>query len=114
MTRNFGPALGAGAAIALLMGSSAAIAYPALPVGASLTFQATGASPKASFNSVAPMGWTGGGGLIFVDSNATFGQSAAAKVYLTTYATRTPLVSARSTMSRPTAIRLSRTASTPP
>jgi len=44
-----------------------------------------GSAPKGSFNNVKPTGWTGGGGLIFVDS-PTAGQSAAGPVYLTTYA----------------------------
>jgi hypothetical protein len=76
----------AGTALAALLGSTAAQAYPTLPVGAALTFMGTGASPKASFSAVAPTGWSGGSGLIFVDSNASFNQSAAGPVYLTTYA----------------------------
>jgi hypothetical protein len=85
MIKSFGPVFGAGAAMALLLAGAAANAYPALPVGASLTFQGTGSAPKGSFSSVAPAGWTGGNGLIFVDSNANFNESAASGVYLTTY-----------------------------
>jgi hypothetical protein len=47
--------------------------------------QYTGSAPKGYFNSVDPVGWTGGSGLIFIASPHN-GQSAAAPIYLTTYA----------------------------
>jgi hypothetical protein len=47
--------------------------------------QYTGTAPKGSFTSVDPVGWTGGSGLIFIASPHN-GQSAAAPIYLTTYA----------------------------
>jgi hypothetical protein len=50
--------------------------------------QYTGSSPKGSFTSVDPVGWTGGGNLVFIAS-PTPGQSAAGPVYLQTYANPT-------------------------
>jgi hypothetical protein len=47
--------------------------------------QYTGSAPKGYFDNVDPVGWTGGNGLIFIAS-PTGGQSAAAPIYLTTYA----------------------------
>ncbi len=47
--------------------------------------QYNGSAPKGSFTSVDPVGWTGGSGLIFIASPKN-GQSAAAPIYLTTYA----------------------------
>lgn len=46
--------------------------------------QFTGSSPKGSFTSVDPVGWTGGSGLIFINSQ-TYPNSAAGPIYLTTY-----------------------------
>lgn len=78
-------ALGLSAA-ALSLLSVTAHAYPTLPNLTNLDFQSyTGSAPKGSFGSVNPVGWTGGTGLIFIDSTASFGQSAAGPVYLTTY-----------------------------
>ena len=70
---------------AMLLGAGAAQAFPALPNLTNLNFATTANAPKGSFGYVNPAGWTGGSGLIFIDSNATFAQSAAGPVYLTTY-----------------------------
>ena len=71
------------------------VAVPAqatnLPGLVNLTFlQYTGQTPKASFTSVDPTGWTGGSGLIFIDTPGTGvdgsgPQSACGGVYLQTY-----------------------------
>jgi hypothetical protein len=47
----------------------------------------TGSAPKNSFTSVNPTGWTGGNGLIFIDTpgNASNPNSACGSTYLTTY-----------------------------
>lgn len=77
--------LGLSAAVMSLL-SVSAYAYPTLPGLTNLNFNSyTGSAPKASFGSVNPVGWTGGTGLIFIDSTASFNQSAAGPVYLTTY-----------------------------
>ena len=68
--------------------SMAALAANAdvLPNLSNLDFsQYTGTAPKAGFTDVNPVGWTGGNGLIFIDSPTTPGQDAAGPVYLTTY-----------------------------
>ncbi len=78
-------ALGLSAAMLSLL-SVSANAYPTLPNLVNLNFQNyTGSAPKGSFTSVNPVGWTGGNGLIYIDSTASFNQSAAGPVYLTTY-----------------------------
>lgn len=56
-----------------------------LPVGSDLDFTDTTGTPKGSFTSVAPAGWTGGGNLVFVDSTTIPGAQAASPTYLTTY-----------------------------
>lgn len=69
-----------------LMASGAWAANPNLPGLQNQNFtQYTGSAPKGSFTSVDPVGWTGGSGLIFIASPHN-GQSAAAPIYLTTYA----------------------------
>src|SRR5208283_196821 len=75
------------AAIALSVGwTCSAQAFPVLPNLTNLNFtQYSGSAPKAAFTTVDPKGWTGGSGLIFIDSQV-FAQSAAGPVYLTTYA----------------------------
>lgn len=73
-------------AVALSLASYAAQAYPALPNLVNLNFtDYTGSAPKGYFTQVNPVGWTGGTGLIFIDSNSSFASSAAGPVYLTTY-----------------------------
>ena len=73
-------------AIALAALAHSAQAYPTLPGLTNLNFQNyTGTAPKGSFTSVNPTGWTGGTGLIYIDSTASFNQSAAGPVYLSTY-----------------------------
>jgi hypothetical protein len=73
-------------AVALSLGlACSAHADPSLPNLTNLNFATTANPPKGSFGSVDPAGWTGGNGLIYIDSNATFNQSAAGPVYLTTY-----------------------------
>jgi hypothetical protein len=82
---------------AFLVGSSllaySAYADPYLPGLTNLNFTAyTGSAPKGSFTSVNPVGWTGGNGLIFIDSTNP-AQSAAGGVYLTTYGNPSPNLS---------------------
>ena len=73
-------------AIALSLGlANSAKADPPLPNLTNLNFQTTANPPKGSFGYVDPAGWTGGSGLIFIDSTSNFAQSAASPVYLTTY-----------------------------
>jgi len=70
----------------LALASSAYAANPYLPGLTNLDFsQYTGVAPKASFTAVNPVGWTGGSGLIFIDSGYLPNASAAGPVYLTTY-----------------------------
>jgi hypothetical protein len=78
-------------AIALSLGlAHSAQADPYLPGLTNLDFtQYTGSAPKGSFTSVNPVGWTGGTGLIFIDST-TPGQDAAGPVYLQTYGDPSP------------------------
>jgi hypothetical protein len=73
-------------AAALSLGLAwAAHADPTLPNLTNLNFASTANAPKGSFGYVNPSGWTGGNGLIYIDSTASFAQSAAGPVYLTTY-----------------------------
>jgi len=59
----------ASTAIALAVGWAGVALADQLPVGNNLNFSTfTGASPKNNFTAVAPTGWTGGSGLIYVDS----------------------------------------------
>jgi len=84
MFRKMGVALSA-AMLTGVIATGSASAYPALPNLTNLNFEEyTGQAPKASFQAVDPVGWTGGSGLIYIDSQ-TFAQSAAGPVYLTTY-----------------------------
>jgi hypothetical protein len=46
--------------------------------------QYSGSAPKGAFTSVNPVGWSGGGGLIYIDS-PHYPNSAAGPTYLTTY-----------------------------
>jgi hypothetical protein len=65
-------------------------ADPYLPGLTNLDFTAyNGSAPKGPFTSVDPVGWTGGTGLIFIDST-TPSQSAAGPVYLQTYGNPSP------------------------
>jgi hypothetical protein len=75
------------AAIALSVGwTFSAQANPVLPVGTDLDFTNTATSPKGPFTSVAPVGWTGGGNLIFIDSTSIPGaQAASPGTYIQTY-----------------------------
>ena len=77
--------------VALMLPAYAAQAYPYLPGLTNLDFtEYTGVAPKASFVDVKPVGWTGGSGLIFIDSPTAPNQSAAGPVYLPTYGNPTP------------------------
>lgn len=70
----------------LLAGSANAL--PVLPGLTNLNFLSySGSAPKAPFSSVNPTGWTGGSGLIFIDTpgNASNPNSACGSVYLQTY-----------------------------
>jgi hypothetical protein len=68
---------------------NSAQAYPALPNLENLNFlQYTGSAPKNYFNNVDPTGWTGGNGLIFIDTPGTSNTSsttACGPTYLQTY-----------------------------
>jgi hypothetical protein len=75
-------------AIALAALANTAQAYPTLPGLTNLNFQSQnpgGTPAKSTFANFNPTGWTGGTGLIFIDSTASFAQSAAGPTYLTTY-----------------------------
>ena len=74
------------AVLSLLAGF--ANAAPILPGLTNLNFLTyTGTDPKAPFTSVDPTGWTGGSGLIFIDTpgDASNPNSACGSVYLQTY-----------------------------
>ena len=76
------------AVCSLLLAAFPARAYSPLPNLTNLNFlQYTGASPKNTFNNVKPVGWTGGSGLIFIDTpgNSSNPNSACGSTYLTTY-----------------------------
>ncbi len=63
-------------AIALSGFAHGAYAYPALPNLVNLNFQQyTGLAPKNSFQNVDPVGWTGGTGLISIDSTTAGAQA---------------------------------------
>jgi hypothetical protein len=81
------PLLGMSAfALAAALGAGQALAFDPLPNLVNLDFsQYNGSTPKGYFTNVNPVGWVGGGGLIFIDSTTDFAQSAAGPVYLTTY-----------------------------
>lgn len=82
-------AIGA-SALALSFGLAGSAHADYLPGLTNLDFSAyTGSAPKGPFTSVNPVGWTGGTGLIFIDST-TPGQDAAGPVYLTTYGNPSP------------------------
>jgi hypothetical protein len=85
MIRKFGLALSAAMLLGAISNGAVAGPNPALPGLTNQNFVSyTGSAPKGPFNSVDPVGWTGGNGLIFIDSQ-TYAQSAAGPVYLTTY-----------------------------
>jgi hypothetical protein len=72
-------------AVGMSLVASGAWADPNLPGLVNQNFtQYTGSAPKGYFTNVDPVGWTGGGNLVFIAS-PTPGQSAAGPVYLTTY-----------------------------
>ncbi len=79
-------AAGGLAALGLSLGlTTTAHAYPALPNLVNLNFQDyTGSAPKDYFTNVNPVGWVGGGGLIFIASTAS-GHGAGDNGYLQTY-----------------------------
>ena len=73
------------AAAATLIGAAGVAHADPLPNLTNLDFtQYTGSAPKGPFTSVAPVGWTGGSGLIFIDGQSD-AASAAGPVYLQTY-----------------------------
>ncbi len=76
----------ASTALSLSLAAQAAQADPALPNLTNLNFSSyTGSAPKGSFTSVDPVGWTGGSGLIFIDSTTLPGAQADSSTYLQTY-----------------------------
>jgi hypothetical protein len=75
----------ASTALSLSLVTYSAEAFQSLPNLTNLNFvDYTGNDPKDTFSNVAPVGWTGGTGLIFIDGPSA-GASAAGPVYLTTY-----------------------------
>jgi PEP-CTERM motif len=77
--------LGGVSAVALAGFTYSAQAYPPLPNLTNLNFNSyTGSSPKGPFTSVDPVGWTGGSGLIYIDSTSIPGAQGNTG-YLTTY-----------------------------
>ena len=72
-------------ALSMALGAGQAMAFDPLPNLVNLDFSQTAHPPKGSFTDVNPVGWVGGGGLIFINSTSDFSQSAAGPVYLTTY-----------------------------
>jgi hypothetical protein len=69
-----------------LIASGAWAANPALPGLQNQNFtQFSGSAPKGPFSQVDPVGWTGGTGLIYIDS-PTAPNSAAGPIAITTYA----------------------------
>jgi hypothetical protein len=78
-------ALALSAAVLLGAAAGGASAFAPLPNLTNQNFVTyAGSAPKGRFNNVKPVGWTGGSGLIFIDSQ-TYAQSAAGPVYLRTY-----------------------------
>ena len=76
------------AVLGLSLGASYSAQADYLPGLTNLNFLTyTGSAPKAPFTTVNPTGWTGGSGLIFIDSPGTSSNpnSACGSVYLTTY-----------------------------
>jgi len=76
-------------AIGFSLLTNLAQADPALPNLTNLNFLSfTGSAPKNSFSAVDPVGWTGGNGLIFIDTPGTSASSpttACGTTYLSTY-----------------------------
>ncbi len=90
MSRSFRMSAYVASTIALSLTGYAtdANADPALPGLTNLNFLSySGSTPKNSFSSVNPTGWTGGSGLIFITTpgNAGNTNSACGGTYLTTY-----------------------------
>jgi len=80
-------------ALSLGLGSAASANDPYLPGLTNLNFNLTTSggpvTPKCGFSSCGLKGWTGGNGLIYVDSTV-YAHSAAGGGYLTTYGNPTP------------------------
>ncbi|HUO99073.1 MAG TPA: PEP-CTERM sorting domain-containing protein [Rhizomicrobium sp.] len=88
MKVGFRVTLLAGAAVLAATAITLPAAATPLPGLVNLNFlNYTGASPKNYFNNVQPVGWTGGSGLIFIDSpgNSSNPASACGATYLQTY-----------------------------
>jgi hypothetical protein len=79
MIRKLGLALST-AMVAGAIGTAAYAANPPLPGLVNLDFSATQNPPKGTFQQVNPTGWTGGSGLIYIDSTTIPGASAADSV----------------------------------
>jgi hypothetical protein len=83
MIKKLGLALSA----AMLISAAGGVAANATPLPGLVNqnfLDYTGSAPKGCFTCVDPVGWTGGSGLIYIDSQ-TPGGSAAGPVYLQTY-----------------------------
>ena len=92
MLGRVGVALAAAALLSVGAGAAHA-SNPALPGLTNLDFtQYTGSAPKACFQCVNPVGWTGGSGLIFIASQ-TGNNQAHGPIYLSTYGNPTGSVS---------------------
>ena len=86
VTTAFRTAILASTAIGLSLAARPAAAYPVLPVGTDLNFNvsATNSAPGTGFTNYAPVGWTGGNGLIYVDAPVA-GEDATSGNVLQTY-----------------------------
>ena len=65
----------ASTALSLSLITPAAEAFPLLPVGSNLNFTSISGTPKETFTTASPAGWTGGSGLIYIDSPTPTGNA---------------------------------------
>ena len=65
----------ASTALSLSLMTSVAEAFPVLPVGSNLNFTSISGTPKETFTAASPSGWTGGSGLIYIDSPTPTGNA---------------------------------------
>jgi hypothetical protein len=87
MTRKMGLALSAAMLLATMASGAHADYLPGLE---NLNFeQYTGAAPKNYFTNVKPVGWVGGGSLIFIDGQTATTDASAPGTYIQTYGSPT-------------------------
>ena len=86
-TTAFRAVILASTAISLSLAAQPAAAYPVLPVGTDLNFNVSSnnVNPGTCFTCYAPAGWTGGGGLIYVDAPVPGEDAASGSGVLQTY-----------------------------